>query len=70
MLRPQRGIVDDGMLRRMWGTTRDITDLKESERALNASERRMTDLLEAVHLPSSCLTRMERFSIATISCYG
>jgi len=50
MLRTQRGIVDDGMLRRMWGTTRDIIDLKESERALNASERRMADLLEAVHL--------------------
>src|SRR5213075_3588563 len=39
MLRTQWGIVDDGMLRRMWGTTRDVTALRESELALNASER-------------------------------
>jgi len=38
------------MLHRMWGTTRDVTELKESERALSASERRMADLLEVVHL--------------------
>jgi PAS domain S-box-containing protein len=50
MLRSQWGIVENGMLWRMWGSTRDITELKYSERALNASEQRMADLLESVHL--------------------
>ena len=49
-LRTQWGIVEGGMLRRMWGSTRDITELKHSERALSASEQRMSDLLESVHL--------------------
>jgi PAS domain S-box-containing protein len=50
MLRSQWGIVDDGMLQRMWGSNRDITDLKLSEIALDASERRMSDLLENLQL--------------------
>jgi two-component system cell cycle sensor histidine kinase/response regulator CckA len=50
MLRSQWGIVDDGMLQRMWGSTRDITDLKLSELALDASEQRMSDLLENLQL--------------------
>jgi PAS domain S-box-containing protein len=50
MLRSQWGIVDRGMLLRLWGSTRDITELKLSERALSASEQRMSDLLESVHL--------------------
>ena len=50
MLRSQLGIVEDGMLRRIWGTNRDITELKRAELDLDASERRMADLLDAVHL--------------------
>ena len=50
MLRSQWGIVEDGMLRRMWGSNRDITDLKLSEMALDASEQRMSDLLENLQL--------------------
>jgi PAS domain S-box-containing protein len=50
MLRTQWGIIEGGMLQRLWGSTRDITILKHSERALNASEQRMADLLDSVHL--------------------
>ena len=41
MLRSQWGIVEDGMLLRIWGSTREITDLKLSEMAFDASEQRM-----------------------------
>jgi two-component system, cell cycle sensor histidine kinase and response regulator CckA len=50
MLRSQWGIVEDGKLERIWGSTRDITDVKHAETALEASEQRMTDVLEAMHL--------------------
>jgi PAS domain S-box-containing protein len=50
MLRSQWGIVEDGQLQRVWGSTRDITDMKRAETALEASEQRMTDVLEAMHL--------------------
>jgi PAS domain S-box-containing protein len=50
ILRSQWGIVEDGKLERIWGTSRDITQLKRSEQALDASERRMADLLETVQL--------------------
>ena len=50
MLRTQWGIVEDGMLERVWGSNRDITALKQSEEELNASEQRMADLLETMHL--------------------
>ena len=50
MLRTQWGIVEDGMLQRVWGTTRDITELKAIERELDASEKQMSDLLETLHL--------------------
>ncbi len=50
LLRSQWGIVEDGMLERVWGTTRDVTDLKQSEQALDASRQRMSDLLETVSL--------------------
>ncbi len=49
MERSQWGIVEDGMLQRIWGTTRDVTALKRSQLALDASEQRMANLLEAVH---------------------
>ena len=38
------------MLQRVWGTTRDITDLKTIERELDASEQQMSDLLETLNL--------------------
>jgi PAS domain S-box-containing protein len=50
LLRSQWGIVEGGKLERIWGTTRDITDLKLSEQALDASERRMSDLLQTMKL--------------------
>lgn len=50
LLRSQWGVVEDGKLERIWGTTRDITDLKLSAQALDASERRMSDLLETMKL--------------------
>jgi PAS domain S-box-containing protein len=50
MLRSQWGIVQSGQLERIWGSTRDITDMKRAETALEASEQRMNDVLEAMHL--------------------
>jgi hypothetical protein len=50
ILRTQWGIVEQGMLKRVWGTTRDITELKTIERELDASERQMSDLLETLNL--------------------
>ena len=50
ILRSQWGIVENGMLLRVWGTARDITDLKNIERELDASERQMADLLESLNL--------------------
>jgi two-component system, cell cycle sensor histidine kinase and response regulator CckA len=50
LLRSQWGIVADGKLERLWGTSRDITDLKESQQQLDASEQRMANLLETMKL--------------------
>jgi PAS domain S-box-containing protein len=50
MLRSQWGIVEDGVLRRIWVSSRDITDLKLSEMELDAAERRMSELLEDLQL--------------------
>ena len=50
VLRSQWGIVENGMLLRVWGTNRDITDLKTIERELDASEQRLTDLVETLNL--------------------
>uniref|UniRef100_Q023I0 histidine kinase n=1 Tax=Solibacter usitatus (strain Ellin6076) TaxID=234267 RepID=Q023I0_SOLUE len=50
ILRTQWGIVEQGMLQRIWGTTRDVTELKSIERELDASERQMSDLLETLNL--------------------
>jgi PAS domain S-box-containing protein len=50
VLRSQWGIVEDGNLRRIWGSNRDITELKLSEMALDAAERRMSELLEDLQL--------------------
>jgi PAS domain S-box-containing protein len=50
LLRSQWGIVEDGKLERIWGTTRDITELKTSEQELDASKRRMADMLDTMKL--------------------
>jgi PAS domain S-box-containing protein len=50
LLRSQWGIVEGGTLRRIWGSNRDITELKLSEMALVAAERRMSELLEDLQL--------------------
>jgi two-component system, cell cycle sensor histidine kinase and response regulator CckA len=50
LLRSQWGVVQNGHLERVWGATRDITDCKRAETALEASEQRMADVLEAMHL--------------------
>jgi PAS domain S-box-containing protein len=50
LLRSQWGIVEDGKLQRIWGTTRDITELKQSEAEVDAGRRRMSDLLDTMKL--------------------
>jgi two-component system cell cycle sensor histidine kinase/response regulator CckA len=50
MLRSQWGIVEDGMLLRIWGCTREITDQKLSEMAFDASEQRILNLMENLPL--------------------
>src|SRR5262249_15257676 len=52
-LRTEYGVVEDNELRRIWGTTRDITDLKRAERAGEASEQRFGDVFE--HMRSAVL---------------
>ncbi len=54
-LRSQFGIVEDGELRRIWGTTRDITGLRRAELSLAASERKFRAVLEGVQLPAIML---------------
>jgi len=50
LVRTQWCIVDSGKLLRIWGTHRDITESKRVEEALHASERRLSELLETMHL--------------------
>jgi PAS domain S-box-containing protein len=50
MLRSQWGIVEDGKLERLWGSNRDITELRRVETALSASEQRMADLIESMRM--------------------
>jgi two-component system, cell cycle sensor histidine kinase and response regulator CckA len=54
-LRSQFGIVAEGELRRLWMTTRDITQLREAELSLAASERRFREILEGIQLPAIML---------------
>jgi PAS domain S-box-containing protein len=54
-LRTQRGIVHDNQLLRIWGTTRDITELKRAELAIEASERRFREVLGKIELPAVIL---------------
>ena len=57
LLRSQCGIVEDDMLLRIWGTLRDITELRQAERTAAAAEQRLTELLENVHLVAIMLNR-------------
>jgi PAS domain S-box-containing protein len=50
LLRSNWGIIEDGQLERIWGSGRDITDLRHAELALDASEQRMADLVESMRL--------------------
>ena len=56
-MRTQCGIVENNELRRIWGSTRDITELKMAELAVEASERRFREVLENVHLPALMLNQ-------------
>jgi hypothetical protein len=49
-LRTHWGVVEDGMLVRIWGTVRDITELRRAEEALAATRQRLAELLEKVRL--------------------
>jgi two-component system cell cycle sensor histidine kinase/response regulator CckA len=50
LLRTQWCIVENGKLQRIWGTFRDLTELKRVEQALRASEQRLSEVLESMHL--------------------
>lgn len=50
-LRSQFGIIEEGKLRRIWVTTRDVTDLRRAELSLQASERQFREVLESIQLP-------------------
>ena len=54
-LRSQCGIVQDNKLLRIWGTTRDITELKRAEMAVEALDRRFREVIARVHLPALIL---------------
>jgi PAS domain S-box-containing protein len=54
-LRTFFGIVEQGALRRIWITTRDVTDLRRAEKSLAASESRFRAVLEGIHLPAVIL---------------
>lgn len=56
-LRSQFGIVEDGKLLRIWGMTRDITELRRAELAAAASERQFREVLERIQLPALILAR-------------
>jgi PAS domain S-box-containing protein len=47
-VRTEWGILEDGKLIRIWGTTQDVTELKRSQRAVEAWERRVASLLDVV----------------------
>uniref|UniRef100_Q01YP3 histidine kinase n=1 Tax=Solibacter usitatus (strain Ellin6076) TaxID=234267 RepID=Q01YP3_SOLUE len=50
MLRTQWGIVENNLLRRLWGSTRDITELKQFEKALDEAEQKFSGLLQNLPL--------------------
>lgn len=63
-LRSQFGIVEDGELRRLWITTRDITDLREAEHSLAVSEQRFREVLEGIQLPALMLDKQGAMTFA------
>jgi PAS domain S-box-containing protein len=56
-LRSHWGIVENGRLQRIWGMNREITELRQSQMALAVSERRLSELLETMHLAAIVLDR-------------
>ena len=54
-IRTQYGIVENSNLVRIWGTTRDITELKRAVLAAEASERRFRQVLEKIQSPALML---------------
>jgi PAS domain S-box-containing protein len=56
-VRTHWGIVENGKLQRIWGLHREITDLKEALMKLAVSEKRLSELVEALHLAAIELDR-------------
>src|SRR5437763_6232572 len=56
-VRTQWEIVENGALRRIWGSIRDVSDLKRSEVELRGSNRRLTEVLDSVGLAAVVLER-------------
>jgi two-component system, cell cycle sensor histidine kinase and response regulator CckA len=54
-LRTQWGIIEDGMLQRIWFTSRDVTELRQTQLALKASERRFITCLDSMRLFAAIL---------------
>jgi signal transduction histidine kinase len=54
-IRTQFAIVEEEGLRRIWGITRDITELRRIELSLSASERRFREVMEGIELPAVVL---------------
>src|SRR6185369_11581690 len=50
-LRTQCGIVENDELHRIWGTTRDISELKRAELAVEAAVRRFREVLQHIRAP-------------------
>jgi PAS domain S-box-containing protein len=50
LLRSQLGVVEEGMLQRVWGVTHDITEFKQVQHALDAWKQRLIDLLDGIQL--------------------
>jgi PAS domain S-box-containing protein len=54
--------VENGELRRIWGSTRDITSLRHAELAASALERRFREMLEGIQLPALMLDPQGRIA--------
>jgi PAS domain S-box-containing protein len=62
LLRSHWGIVESGLLQRIWGMSRDITELRRAEMAVAAAEQTLRELLENLHLVAVMLDREELVS--------
>jgi two-component system cell cycle sensor histidine kinase/response regulator CckA len=56
-LRTHWGIVENGKLRRIWGLHREITDVRKAQAKLAISEKRLSELVETLHLAAIELDR-------------